>query len=126
MKRSVLVALSFVGGLGFSGLASADSVLTGPGRVHTLVLLEGDNVLRLGLDIAGPPLNPAGCDTTNAGFALQLTAQGRSAEESRTLVNSAQLAFMTGRPVRLYIRDDLCLAVGGFPHRVVTGIIVTN
>jgi hypothetical protein len=123
MKRLVLIALSFAATLAVCGFASAGSVSTDFGRVVILVVVEGDNVMRLGVDPT-PPQNPAGCNTTDAGFALQLDAPGRSAEETRMLVNSAQLAFMTARRVSLRIRDDLCLTLEGFPHRVVTGITV--
>jgi len=123
MKRLALIAVSFAATLGFSGFASAGTVQTDFGQVVILVVVEGDNVMRLGID-PSPPQNPAGCNTVSAGFALQLNAPGRSAEETRMLVNSAQLAFMTGRRVSLRIRDDLCLTVEGFPHRVMTGITV--
>jgi len=126
MNRLTLQALSCAAIFTLCGPASAGSVLTAPGKVTALVLFEGDNAMRIGAAIPGPAVNPAGCDTVNAGFALQLDAPGRSAEETRMLLNNAQLAFMTGRPVQLYVRDDLCYTMGGFPHRVVSGIVVTN
>jgi hypothetical protein len=107
------------------GVASAGSEETSPGKVVILVLVEGDKVMRIGVDPA-PSQNKAGCDTVHAGFALQLDAPGRSAEETHVMVNTAQLSFMTGRPVTLDIRDDLCVTVGGYPHRVVSGITITN
>ena len=123
MKRLALIAVSFAGILGLSGFASAGTILGGPGTVERLVLLEADGAMRIGFN--GPTPNPAGCDVT-AGFALQLNAPGRSAEETRTILNNLQLAFMTRRPVSLYIRDDICYTIEGFPMRVVSGIIVTN
>jgi hypothetical protein len=126
MKRLAFQSLSFAMILSLSGFASAGSVDTGSGRITALVLVEGDNVLRVGVVFNGPVVNPANCDTATAGLALQLNAPGRSAEETRVMLNSAQLAFMTNRTVGFKIRDDMCLTLEGFPHRVVTGIIVTN
>jgi len=82
--------------------------------------------MRIGVSIPGTPVNPAGCDTTTAGFALLLNDPGRSAEETRIMINSFQLAFMTNRHVRVFIRDDLCYTMDGFPHRVVTAVDLFN
>ena len=126
MKRLTFQALSLAAILSLSGFASAGSVDGGSGRITILVLAEGDNAIRLGVAFSAPPPNPANCDTSNAGLALQLNAPGRSAEETRVMLNSAQLAFMTNRNVSFKIRDDMCLTLEGFPHRVVTAITVTN
>ena len=124
MGRLSLQSALFAAILSVCGFASAGSVDAGYGRINILVSLEGDNAMRLGVTLEGAVINPANCDTANAGFALQLNAPGRSAEETRMLFNNAQLAFMTGRRINVWIRDDLCYTMGGYPHRVVSGITV--
>jgi hypothetical protein len=126
MKRLSFQALSVALILSLCGFASAGSVDGGSGRITIMVLAEGDNAIRLGVAFSAPPPNPANCNIVQAGLALQLNAAGRSAEETRVMVNAAQLAFMTNRNVQFKIRNDMCLTLEGFPHRVVTAITVTN
>lgn len=127
MKRLSFQALSVAMILSLSGFASAGSENAGSyGRIGNTVLVEGDGALLLGVAFEGAVNNTAGCNTNPAGLALQLNAPGRSAEETRVMLNTAQLAYMTNRRVSFQIRDDMCLTLRGVPHRVVTAIEVTN
>lgn len=124
----------------FSTNVLAGSVWSPQVRVVALEVVEASGVLRLGVrrsiefNVPAFDFNPAvACSSltvpfrlfgTNAQtqyFDVQLGEAGRSATEQRQLLNEAYAAFVTGRAVRLSVRDDLCTMTGG---RVASGIQV--
>jgi len=124
MRRLALQAFSFAVILGLSCVASAGTQASDPIKIVGVATVDGLNILRL--TVTGFNTNPAGCDAVDF-VDIQLDAPGRSAEEQRLLVNAANLAFMTNRFVKLYIRDDVCSISGtSFRVRVAGGIAVLN
>ena len=124
MKRLALRVFSFAAILGLSCVASAGTQVSGPIKITGVATVDGLNILRLTVTFFNT--NPAGCDIADF-VDIQLDAPGRSAEEQRLLVNAANLAFMTNRFVRLYIRDDICSISGtALRFRVASGIAVLN
>lgn len=118
--RIVLFAISF----SICSAVSAGSTLSPQvTRIPSLIAIEGTDILRIQVQ---PALthNPAGCDLVDV-VDLQLDVPGRSAEEQRQILNAINLAFMTGRNVKFYVRDDLCSTVGSSSRlRIVTGVQV--
>jgi hypothetical protein len=151
MKSVPICVLLFLLSAGVSSVASAGSQLSPVVRIVVLEVGVTPDTLRLGvrkrlmhqypngtidgevLDTEVLNFNPATCTSLQAGFNgnstgeptdyfdIQLNAPGRSAEDQRRLLNMILLSFMTGRSVRLYVRDDLCTNSGG---RVAAGIAV--
>ena len=111
MRRTAGYALLFAATFGFCSAVSAGAPLsTQVTRIPSLIALEGNDVLRIQVQPAFTD-NPAGCDLVDV-VDLQLDVPGRSAEEQRQMLNAINLAFMTGRNVKFYVRDDLCSTVG--------------
>jgi len=125
MSRLAYRAVLFALALSFSSVAAAGSALSPITRIVSVVSLEGLDVLRIGIQSFG--LNPAGCDSGVDVIDVQLDVPGRSAEEQRQLLNAVNLAFMTRRNIRFYIRDDLCSTAGTSSRlRVAVGVQVLN
>ena len=146
MKRLPVHVVSFLLAAGLSPAGLAGSQLSPTVRIVVFEAGATPNTLRLGvrkslmlnddlvtLNTEVLDFNPATCTSLQAGFNgnstseptdyfdIQLNAPGRSAEDQRRLLSTILFSFMTGRSVRLYVRDDLCTNSGG---RVAAGIAV--
>lgn len=124
MKRTVVYAALFAATFGYCSAVSAAAALsTSVTRIPSLIAPEGINILRIQVQPAFID-NPAACDLVDV-VDLQLDVPGRSVEEQRQMLNAINLAFMTGRTVKFYLRDDLCSTVGTSSRlRVVVGVQV--
>lgn len=126
--RTVLFTFVF----GFCSTASAGSVLSpGVGRIASLFTYSGNNILRIQYATDSSTEfknhNPAGCTVGPDVFDVQLDVADRSAEEQRQLLNAINLAFMTNRNIKFFVRDDLCSTAGTSSQlRIVTGVQVLN
>ena len=125
MRCSVFRVVLFLISLSICSVVSAGASLsTQVTRIPSLIAPEGFDILRIQVQPAFTD-NPAGCDVGPDVVDLQLDVPGRSAEEQRQILNAINLAFMTGRNVKFYIRDDLCSTAGSSSRiRVVTGVQV--
>lgn len=125
MRHSAVCGLLLVVGLGLCSAVSAGSQLSPVTRIVSLFAVDGSGVLRIQIQNFG--FNPGACDAGPDVIDVQLDAPGRSAEEQRQLLNAVNLAFMTGRDIRFYLRDDLCSTAGTSSRlRVASGVQVLN
>jgi hypothetical protein len=94
-------------------------------KIVAVTTVDGMKVLRLGIspDVAS---NPAACAVGPSEIDVQVES-GDGSETQRLLLSAVQLAFLTGRNVQLYLREDRC-STAGTPSRlrVAAGVRVTN
>ena len=109
----------------FCSAVSAAAVLSPVTQIVSVYALEGYNILRI--QVGNTSFNPGACDAGIDVIDVQLDVAGRSAEEQRQLLNAINLAFMTQRNVRFYVRDDLCSTAGTSSRlRIAVGVQVLN
>lgn len=94
-------------------------------KILNVTTVEGMKVLRLEIS-PNVTANPAGCDAI-AFIDVQLDADSNSSETQRLLLNAVQLAFLTGRNIKFFVREDRC-STAATPSRlrVTTGVQVSN
>lgn len=125
MRCSVVLTALIAATFAFCSAASAGSQLSPVTRIVSLYAVNGSGVLRI--QIQNFSFNPGACDAGPDLIDVQLDVPGQSTEEQRQLLNAINLAFMTGRNVKFYLRDDLCSTAGTSSHlRVATGVQVLN
>jgi len=95
-------------------------------KIVAVTTVDGMKVLRLGISPENVASNPAGCAVGPTEIDVQLES-GDGSETQRLLLSAVQLAFLTGRNVQLYLREDRC-STAGTPSRlrVAAGVRVTN
>lgn len=133
--KGLASAALFVVALGFCSSASTqpdppaaapNPVWSSNTRILSVIALESYDIVRIETDTSAL-VNPAGCVSGPSFVDVQLDTGGRSAEEQRQILNAINMAFMTGRNVRLLIRDDMCSTAATSSNlRVAVGVRVFN
>jgi hypothetical protein len=135
--------------LGFFSTASTAAEWSEVTKIVSITAVEGVKVLRLQIS-PNVGTNPGACDPGTDFIDVRLDSrkshshddrdakadhrsdedrdsEERRSEAHRQLLNAVQLAYLTGRNVRLYLREDRCSTVGtSLRLRVAAGVQVSN